>query len=128
VRPLVTVFVLILVVGATACGAAAQQVSGLPRVGLLFLGSEESVSRSSAPFLEGMQSLSWTEGSNFSIEYRFANGDPARLSADAVDLAAAKVDVIVAFGPLGSSCHFDDSDCRGYRRSGARRQSGAAGR
>ena len=49
-----------------------------------------------------MRSLGWTEGSNFSIEYRFANGDPARLSADAVDLAAAKVNVIVAFGPLPS--------------------------
>jgi putative ABC transport system substrate-binding protein len=49
-----------------------------------------------------MRSLGWTEGSNFSIEYRFANGDPERLSADAVELAAAKVDVIVAFGPLAS--------------------------
>jgi putative ABC transport system substrate-binding protein len=49
-----------------------------------------------------MQSLGWTEGSDFSIEYRFADGDPARLSTDAVDLAAAKVDVIVAFGPLAS--------------------------
>jgi putative tryptophan/tyrosine transport system substrate-binding protein len=82
-------------------GAVAQQVSGLPRVGLLFLGTE-SASRGSAPFREGMQSLGWTEGSDFSIEYRFADGDPARLSADAVDLAAAKVDAIVAFGPLAS--------------------------
>jgi len=81
-------------------GALAQQVSGLPRVGLLFLGSQEQ-SRGSAEFREGMRSLGWTDGSNFSFEYRFANGDPERLFADAV-LAAAKVDVIVAFGPLAS--------------------------
>jgi putative ABC transport system substrate-binding protein len=49
-----------------------------------------------------MQSLGWIEGSNFSIEYRFADGDPAVLSANAADLAAAKVDVIVAFGPLAT--------------------------
>lgn len=84
-----------------ARGLAAQPAPGMPRVGLLFLGSQEQ-SRGSAEFREGMRSLGWTEGSNFSIEYRFANGDPARLSADAVDLAAAKVDVIVAFGPLAS--------------------------
>jgi putative ABC transport system substrate-binding protein len=81
--------------------AVAQQVSGPPRVGLLFLGSQEQ-SRGSTEFREGMRSLGWTDGSNFSIEYRFANGDPERLSADAVALAAEKVDVIVAFGPLAS--------------------------
>jgi hypothetical protein len=100
-RRLVTLVAVILAAGLSACGVAAQQVSGLPRVGLLFLGTE-SASRGSAEFREGMQSLGWTEGSNFSIEHRFANRDPARLSADAVDLVAAKVSVIVAFGPLAS--------------------------
>lgn len=102
-RRLVTLLALavILATGPAADELAAQQFSGLPRVGLLFLGSPEQ-SRGSAVFREGMQSLGWAEGSNFSIEYRFANGDPARLFADAVDLAAAKVDVIVAFGPLAS--------------------------
>jgi putative tryptophan/tyrosine transport system substrate-binding protein len=100
-RRLVTLVAVILAAGLAACGVAAQQASGLPRVGLLFLGTE-SGSRGSAEFREGMQSLGWTEGSNFSIEHRFANGDPARLSADAVDLVAAKVNVIVAFGPLAS--------------------------
>ncbi len=47
-------------------------------------------------FREGMRSLGWIEGSTISIEDRFANGDPARLSANAAELAAAKVDVIVA--------------------------------
>jgi putative ABC transport system substrate-binding protein len=101
-RRLVTLLAMILSAALAARAVAAQQVSGLPRVGLLFFGSQESVSRGSALFREGMQSLGWTGGSNFSIEYRFANGDPARLSADAVDLAAGKVDVIVAFGPLAS--------------------------
>ncbi len=44
-----------------------------------------------------MRLLGWIEGSTVTIEDRFANGDPARLTANAAELAAAKVDVIVAF-------------------------------
>jgi hypothetical protein len=43
-----------------------------------------------------MLSLGGIEGETFSIEERFANGNLARLAADADELAAAKVDVIVA--------------------------------
>jgi putative ABC transport system substrate-binding protein len=94
-RRLVTLLAVVLVAGATACGAAAR--AAVPRIGLLYLGS---AAQAGDEFREGMQSLGWIEGSTISIDYRFANGDPALLSASAAELAAAKVDVIVAFGPL----------------------------
>ena len=43
-----------------------------------------------------MRSLGWIEGSTISIEDRFADGNAARLSANAAEFVAAKVDVIVA--------------------------------
>jgi putative ABC transport system substrate-binding protein len=100
-RRLVALLAVILTAALAAHGAAAQPVvSGVPRVGLLFLGSREpDQDRRVAAFHEGMRSLGWIEGTTIVFEYRFANGDSARLSADAIDLAAAKVNVIVAFGP-----------------------------
>jgi putative tryptophan/tyrosine transport system substrate-binding protein len=96
---LVTLLVVILAAAATTSAVAAQQVSGTPRVGLLFVGSpEQDLSRRATAFRESMQSLGWIEGSTIKFEYRFANGDPSRLSANAADLAAANVDIIVGFG------------------------------
>jgi putative ABC transport system substrate-binding protein len=79
-------------------GVAAQQVAGVPRVGLLHLNSVEFGKLSGDEFRDGMRSLGWIEGRTFSIEERFANGDLAQLAADAARLAADKVDVIVAIG------------------------------
>jgi putative ABC transport system substrate-binding protein len=79
-----------------ARGVAAQQVAGVPRVGLLHQTSVEFGKLSGDEFREGMRSLGWIEGRTFSIEERFANGDLAQLAADAARLAADKVDVIVA--------------------------------
>ncbi len=44
-----------------------------------------------------MRLLGWIDGKNVAIEDRFADYDTARVSSNAVALAAAKVDVIVAF-------------------------------
>ena len=41
--------------------------------------------------------MGWIEGSTIAIEDRYANGDPAQLSANAAEFVAEKVDVIVAF-------------------------------
>ena len=78
--------------------AAGAQQKTMPRVGLLHPNSlEQGGAWSRDEFREGLRSLGWIEGRTVSIEYRFANGDPALLSANAADLVAAKVDVIVAF-------------------------------
>src|SRR5437899_3019586 len=98
-RGLAILLAVILTAGATACGASAQQVSGVRRVGLLHLGLPERT-RAGDQFREGMRSLGWVEGGNIWIEDRFADGDPARLSVNAAEFAAAKVDVIVAIAVL----------------------------
>ena len=97
-RLLIVVLVTILTAGATAGGVAGQRV---PRVGVLVPGSPER-EQGLEDFREGMRSLGWTDQSNVSIEARFANGDPALLSANAAEFAAAKVDVIVAFATLAT--------------------------
>ena len=78
----------------------AEQVSGVRHVGLLHLPSPQLGWLAAGEFREGMRSLGWIEGSSISIEDRFANGDAARLSANAAEFVAAKVDVIVAIAPL----------------------------
>jgi putative ABC transport system substrate-binding protein len=95
-RRLVTLLAAVLAVTAAACGAAAQQVSGVPRVGMLHQTSAEFGKLSGDEFREGMRSLGWIEGSTITIEDRFANGDPAQEAANAVEFAVSKVDVIVA--------------------------------
>jgi putative ABC transport system substrate-binding protein len=77
--------------------ARAQQTPKLPRVGLLHQSSLDQGMRASNAFREGMRLLGWIDGKNVAIEDRFADYDTARVSANAVAFAAAKVDVIVAF-------------------------------
>jgi putative ABC transport system substrate-binding protein len=101
VRLLLVALAAILTTGAAAGGVAEQQLPGVPRVGVLVPGSPEH-SQGLDDFREGMRSLGWTEGGNVSIETRFANGDPALLSANAAKFAATKVDVIVAFATLAT--------------------------
>ena len=47
-------------------------------------------------FLRKLRELGWVEGSNLIIEYRWADGDVARLPELAVDLVQQNVDLIVA--------------------------------
>jgi putative tryptophan/tyrosine transport system substrate-binding protein len=91
-----TLLAVMLAVGVAAPGVAAQQVAGVPRVGLLHQTSPKFGKLSGDEFREGMRSLGWIEGSTIAIESRFANGDSAQMAANAAGLAAAKVDVIVA--------------------------------
>jgi len=104
-KRLLLLLALILVEVAPPGRAAAQQVPGVPRVGLLSWASSELGRLAAGEFREGMRSLGWIEGSNVSIEDRFANGDAARLSANAAEFVAAKADVIVAIdsAPAGAA-------------------------
>src|SRR5215831_14592145 len=96
---------LILAEAATPGRAGAQQVSGVPRVGLLHLPSPQLGRLAAGEFREGMRSLGWIEGSTISIEDRFADGNAAQLAAQAAEFVAAKVDVIVAIdaAPAGAA-------------------------
>ena len=68
------------------------------RVGFLALPARPEPIETSrfGAFSQGMRELGYTEGKNFSIEWRFANGEVRRLADLAADLVKLKVDVIVA--------------------------------
>jgi putative tryptophan/tyrosine transport system substrate-binding protein len=79
--------------------ARAQQQPKLPVVGYLSTGSPEA---DATPFLaafrKGLGEMSFVEGKNVIIEYRWANFRYEQLSAMAADLAQRSVAVIAAIG------------------------------
>src|SRR5260370_39578433 len=81
---------------------AQQPATSIPRVGWLVTGSPTSYRFSLAAFRNGLKALSYVEGQNISIEYRWAEGNGARLSELAQDLVDHRVDIIVAGGSIGS--------------------------
>ena len=81
-------------------GSLAQPASKGARIGFLYYGSRQSsldTGRYNA-FMQGMGELGYTEGKNFTLEARFADGKAERLPALAAELVRLKVDVIVATG------------------------------
>jgi putative ABC transport system substrate-binding protein len=96
-RRIAALIAVLLAAGVTGRAVMAQRLSGVPRVGVLAPLSREQTPKSVDDFLTGMRTLGWVDGANVSIEVRFANGDPALLSANAAAFVAEKVDVIVAF-------------------------------
>ena len=77
--------------------AEAQQAAKVARIGYLFLDRAASPHLYEA-FRQGLRELGYVEGRDVVIEYRDAEGDINRLPALAAELAALKVDVIVAGG------------------------------
>jgi len=75
-----------------------QAGSSIRKVGVLSIGSINSVAHQIAAFKSGMQALGWHEGRN--VEYRplYADGVVGRLDALAKDLVAQKVEVILIGG------------------------------
>src|SRR5262245_12230315 len=94
---------------ATLGGAAAwplaaraqQPATSIPRVGWLVTGSPAEYRLSLAAFRDGLKALSYVEGQNITIEYRWAEGDVARLPELARDLVDRNVDMILAGGSVG---------------------------
>jgi putative tryptophan/tyrosine transport system substrate-binding protein len=93
------------------CGGAAawplvaraqQPMTKVPRIGWLVTGSPVSHRYSLAAFLDGLKALGYVEGGNIGIEYRWAEGDVARLPKLANELVERKVDIILAGGSAGA--------------------------
>jgi putative ABC transport system substrate-binding protein len=80
--------------------ARAQQQTKVPRVGWLVTGSPNSHRFSLAAFRDGLRGLGYVEGRNITIEFRWAEGDVARVPELAKDLVDQNVDVIVAGGTV----------------------------
>ena len=87
--------------GAEPRAARAQQAGKVYRIGYLSTPTRESVERGVDAFLRKLRELGWFEGSNLVIEYRWAEGDVARLPELAAGLVRDNVDLIVA--PAGSA-------------------------
>lgn len=74
----------------------AQQKDRIYRIGYLSAPTRESVRRTLDSFLQKLRVLGWVDGANLSIEYRWADGDIARLPQLAAELVQSNVDLIVA--------------------------------
>jgi putative ABC transport system substrate-binding protein len=74
----------------------AQQGTKITRVGLLRLGSPPDPYVDA--FRQGLHDLGYVEGQTIGLEYRWAQGDPARLSLLAAELVQLKVDIILTQG------------------------------
>jgi putative ABC transport system substrate-binding protein len=81
--------------------ATAQQSNKKRLVGLITGFNEKEMLPLAAAFGTRMQELGWIEGQNLIIDVRAANGDYAKLDAEAGKLVAASADVIVANGTPG---------------------------
>ena len=78
-------------------GASAQQAA-LPTIGVLHLGSAASSEPVWKAFRDGLREHGYVEKQTLAIEYRYANGDAARLRNLAAELVALKVKIIVTSG------------------------------
>jgi putative tryptophan/tyrosine transport system substrate-binding protein len=81
---------------------AQQPATSIPRVGWLVTGSPAEYRFSLAAFRDGLKALSYIEGQNITIEYRWAEGNIDRLPKLANELVEQKVDIILAGGALGA--------------------------
>jgi len=74
----------------------AQQPAKLPKIGVLSPLSPTTHSLPIEAFRNGLRDLGYIEGKNITIEYRFAEGERARLPELAAELTRLKVDIMVA--------------------------------
>ena len=76
--------------------ARAQQLTRIPRVGVLWIASQSVVAPFQDAFLQGLHEHGYVEGKTIVIVARFANGDISLLPRLAEELVKLKVDVILA--------------------------------
>jgi putative ABC transport system substrate-binding protein len=91
-------FIKLVVASLSAYPFAATAQRSIPVIGVLSPAVRPTTFSSSiyAAFSQGMRELGYVEGKDYSIEWRFANGDYARLPELANELVESKVNVIFA--------------------------------
>ena len=97
---------LIIALGASTLAAPlssfAQQPVKIARIGFLGAASASSYAKQLDGFRLGLRDFGYMEGKNIVIEYRWAEGDYARLPELAAELVRSKPDVIVTHGTPGT--------------------------
>jgi putative ABC transport system substrate-binding protein len=81
---------------ATAGLAHTQQPAKIPRAGLLVPGLRSDWDRVISFYRQRLRELGYVDGRTIHLEERYADNDPQRMAELARELAAARVDVIVA--------------------------------
>src|SRR5262249_14777748 len=79
--------------------ARAQQGERMRRIGVLMpFGEDHPIAQARlAAFLQGLQQLSWIDGRNVRIDYRWSAGDANRTRKSATELIALEPEVVMAF-------------------------------
>jgi putative ABC transport system substrate-binding protein len=78
--------------------ARAQQTGKRPTIGFLGTATPSTWGPWVAAFSQRLRELSWIEGRNIAIEFRWAEGRPERFAEIAAEFVRLKVDVIVTSG------------------------------
>src|SRR4051794_19555872 len=79
--------------GAAAWPIASHAQQKLPRIGTLSISSAQSEGKVMVSFVDGLRALGYVEGRTVDIDFRYADGDPTRLTSLAQELIALKPDV-----------------------------------
>src|SRR5262245_51425240 len=82
--------------------AARAQQAAMPVIGFLHPASPDGNADRVRFFRQGLKEAGYDEGENAAVEYRWADNQPERLPALAVDLVRRRVAVIVTFGPAAA--------------------------
>ena len=82
--------------------ARAQQTGKVPRIGFLGLASPSTFASRLEGFRLGLRDFGYVEGTNITIEYRWAQGRYERLPELAAELVRSNVDLIVTHATPGS--------------------------
>jgi len=86
--------------------ADAQQAKKIPRIGILSLGSGNSLGlarRGTDAFQQALHELGWLDGKNIVLEYRWANENEARLFELAAELVRINVDILLVTTPRAAN-------------------------
>ena len=86
-------FITLLGGAAAAWPIAARAQQSYPRIGALSVNSSQSDGKAMARFVDGLRGLGYVQGQTVDIDFRYADGDPARLTSLAQELIALKPDV-----------------------------------
>jgi putative ABC transport system substrate-binding protein len=79
--------------------AQAQQPAKIPRIGYLAATKATAIAARTDAFRQGLSELGYIDGKNIIVEYRYADGNPAREGELAAELVRQKVEIIVTTGP-----------------------------